>query len=133
MPIQVAHTNLKEVAVYGFNPAAGTSTGSRVCIVAPVRGQVLEAGFVPASNVTSQMTLAVSIGSQIDSQNSNFTQCVTSTLGTFASQVCFEGAPCSIAPLSPTFCNAGDAIQFTTSGGQSAGLGAAVYAIVRRM
>jgi hypothetical protein len=120
-----------QVAV--LNPVAGTPTGSRITARVPVRGRLLEAGFTVNSLAASAITMAVSInafGAGISSTASAFVQCITSTLGTFASQGLFEGATASVEPPSPTFVNAGDVIQWTTSGGNTSAIGATVYAVI---
>lgn len=131
MPIQRI-ANLNEAYVEAFNPVAGTPTGGRYTMVAPVRGRLIEAGFMPASLVASAMTLAVSIGNNSDPTVSNFSQVVTSTLGTFSSVNLIEGACASVVPPSPAYVNAGDAIQFTASGGNTSAIGAVMYAIIKK-
>ncbi len=123
---------LGDVTVNAFNPVLGTPAGARITILSPVRGWMTEAGFTPASVVTSAITLAVAIGNQVSSAASNFTNVITSTLGTFSSTNLFEGAPCSVTPPSPTYVNPGDAIQFTTSGGNTSLIGGTVYASFRK-
>jgi hypothetical protein len=91
----------------------------------------MEAGFMPASLVASAMTMAVAIGSHDSLAASNFVNAITSTIGTFSSLNLPEGACASALPASPTFVNQGDAIQFTTSGGNTSAIGATVYAIIR--
>jgi hypothetical protein len=114
-----------------FNPVAGTPTGSRISVPSPYRGRVIEAGFVPASLVASAITMALAIGNNgIDSTTSNFTQVITSTLGTFSSTVLPEGKVASVSPPSPAYVNVGDALQFTTSGGNTSAIGAVMYAII---
>lgn len=115
-----------------FNPLGGTPAGSKAYIPATMRGQVMQVGFMAASLVTSSITLALAIGNQSSSTASNYSQVVTSTLGTFASQVLYEGAVASVVPASPVFVQKGDALQFTTSGGQSSTVGLTCYAIIRR-
>lgn len=114
-----------------FNPVAGTPAGSKIMITSPKTGRLLEAGFVPQSIITSNTTLAVAIDAMGSSLASNFVECVTSTLGTFSSVNLVAGHVASVVPPSPTFVNAGDAIQFTTSGGNTSAVGAQVYAIIR--
>lgn len=117
-----------------FNPVGGTPGGSRANMPCTVRGQLMQAGFIPNSLITSAITLAVAIGNnQVSSVASTFTQVISSTLGTFSSTNTFEGACCSVVPASPVFVNKGDAIQFTTSGGQTSAVGVTCYAIVRRV
>lgn len=124
---------LTDVLVTSFNPIAGTSTGVRQTAMSPVRGQLIEAGFVPNSLVASAITLAVAINNfGVSSTASNFVQCITSTLGTFSSTVLFEGATASVTPPSPAYVNPGDVIQWTTSGGNSSAIGATLYAILRK-
>jgi hypothetical protein len=114
-----------------FNPALGAPTGSRITAPSPVRGRLIEAGFTPASLVASAITMAVAINAvDVSSTASAFVQCITSTLGTFASTVLFEGAVASVAPPSPAMINAGDVIQWTTSGGNTSAIGGTVYAII---
>lgn len=131
MPITRVGT-LIDRTITVYNPVAGTPAGSKVAIPSPFRGQIMEAGFVPNSNVTSGMTLAVAINnSQLSSAASNYVEVVTSTLGTFSSTNLYHGAAASVIPTSPAVCNMGDSILFTTSGGQSSTVGATVYAVVR--
>lgn len=133
MAVPDTRTNIQNTHVTAFYPVAGTPTGAaNVSILSPVRGRIIEVGFSPCSLVASAMTMACAVGNQISSQASNFTQFVTSTLGTFASQVLYEGAPCSVIPAANTFVNAGDAIQFSFSGGNTSAIGATFYAIIRR-
>lgn len=122
---------LNDQTIAVFNPLAGSPTGSRVSIPAPFRGQLMEAGFVPGSLVASAMTLAVAIGSNASLTVSNFTNAISSALGTFSSLNLPEGAVASVIPASPALVNQGDAIQFTTSGGNSSAIGATLYAILR--
>jgi len=123
---------LGDITVNAFNPVLGTPAGSRVSVPSPVRGWLLEAGFMPASLVTSAITMAVAIGTQVSSAASTFTTVITSTLGTFSSTNLFEGAIASTNPPSPAYVNPGDAIQFTTSGGTTSLIGGTVYAIIRK-
>jgi hypothetical protein len=122
---------INDAVLTAFNPVAGTPTGSRISIPSPMRGQLMEAGFMPASLVASAMTMAVAIGAHDSLTISNFTNVITSTLGTFSSLNLPEGSCASVVPASPTFLNQGDAIQFTTSGGNASQIGATVYAIIR--
>jgi len=131
MPLNIIR-NLQDVQVDITNPVAGTPTGSRITASSPVRGRLMEVGFVPASLVASAVTMAVAIGSQISSTASNFTQVVTSTLGTFSSTNLVEGNIASVIPASPVYVNVGDMIQWTTSGGNTSAIGASMYAIIRR-
>jgi hypothetical protein len=125
---------LDVVQINSFNPVAGTPTGSRMNVTSHVRGRLLEVGFVPNSLVASAVTLAVAIGSNgLSSTASAFAQVVTSTLGTFASQVLQEGRVASVEVPQNTFLEIGDAIQFTTSGGNTSAIGALVYAVVERV
>lgn len=132
MPVPDIRTNIQNIFVYANNAAAGTSTGVRTNATVPVRGRLVEAGFCPNSLVASAMTMAVAIGNQLSSTASSFAQCITSTLGTFSSDNLFEGAVCSVIPPSNTYVQPGDTIQWTTSGGNAAGIGATFYAIIRR-
>lgn len=122
----------EDAVVQVFNGVGGTPTGSKAYLVAPVRGQIMEAGFMPNSLVASAITLAISLGNQASSAASAFTQIVTSTLGTFSSTNLMEGAVCSVIPPSPSFVQMGDAIQFTTSGGNTSAIGCTCYVVVRR-
>lgn len=131
MPLTKIGT-LADVTVTAFNPVAGTPTGSRIQVPSPVRGVLLEAGFMPSSLVASAITMAVAVGNQLSSTASSFAQCITSTLGTFSSTNLMEGAVASAIPPSETYVQAGDAIQFTTSGGNTSAIGATVYAIIRK-
>ncbi len=125
-----------ETMVTGFSQSALASGGARTEIIVPHRGRVIEVGFMPVANsCTSAITLMVALGDNSSAIASNFastTPIVTSTLGSFSSINTMEGAVCSVIPPSPAYVNRGDAIQFTTSGGQSGIMGAQVYAIIRR-
>ena len=132
MAVPDVKTNLQNVTVTTFNPVAGTPTGSRISVISPVRGRIIEAGFTPCSLVASAMTMQVATGDQTNSQASTLTTVITSTLGTFASQVLFETATCSVIPASNTFVNAGDPIEWVTSGGNTSAIGLTCYAIIRR-
>lgn len=131
MPI--ANQNpLIDTIVTVFNPLGGTPTGSRAYIPSPVRGRLLEAGFLPTSLVASAMTLAVAVDTHPTSNTSNFTNVITSTLGTFSSAIIYEGQTCSVIPSGQVFLNQGDTIQFVTSGGNTSVIGTTCYAIIRR-
>jgi len=124
---------LDTFAIQAFNHVAGTPTGSRFSVPSPVRGRLIEAGFVPNSLVASAMTLAVLIGDNgLSSTASSFSQVVSSTLGTFASQFLEEGRVASVEVPAVALLNPGDTIQFVTSGGNTSAIGASMYAIVRR-
>ncbi len=125
---------LSEITVYAVNTLGTTSTGSRVSAPATVRGRIVEAGFMPSSLVASAMTMAVAIGvnGPTNTTTSNFTTIITSTLGTFGSTNLYEGAVASAIPPSPAFINRGDAIQWTTSGGNNSTIPITVYAVIRR-
>ena len=117
-----------------FVPLAGTPAGGiKGYIPATVRGRLLEAGYMPNSIVTSTLTMAVAVGNQSSSAASNYSQVITSTLGSFSSVNTFEGAVCSAVPASPVYVTPGDSIQFTFSGGQSSTVGATAYAKLRRI
>lgn len=131
MPVN-PNNPVSDTVVYSFNPVLGTPAGSRKNSISPVRGRIIEVGFVPNSLVASAITLAVAIGSQVSSAASNFAQIVTSTLGTFSSTNLFEGAVASVIPPSPAYVNQGDAIQWTASGGNTSAIGGDCYAIIRR-
>lgn len=131
MPITRLGTLIDNVITVN-NPVAGTPAGSHVSVPAPFRGQLMEAGFVPNSGVTSAMTLAVAINNaQLSSSASNFVQCIASTLVAFSSTNLYDGAVASAVPPSPAYFNQGDAISWTTSGGQGSTVGATLYAILR--
>lgn len=132
MPINEPRQNLQRHKIATFNPTAGSSAGSRVNIVAPVRGILEEVGFVPQSLVASTCTLTVDVNPfNTLPTASNFTQVVSSTLGSFSSAALFEGAVASVVVPSTVYLNPGDVIKFTTSGNLAA-VGAEVYAIIRR-
>jgi hypothetical protein len=132
MPLTTLHP-LSEVLVTAFNGVAGSQTGSRITAPSPVRGQVMNVGFMPNSLVTSAMTLAVLIGNNASNLASSFTTIVTSTLGTFSSTLLNEGACLTAVPPSPAYVNEGDAIQWVTSGGHTSAVGATCFAVIRRV
>ena len=125
MPIQRIST-LNEAYIEVFNASAGSQTGSKVTAVSPIRGQLIVAGFAYNSLCASATTLAVSIGANFSPTASSFTQVITSTLGTFGSTLTIEGGVCSVIPPSPAYVNAGDAIQWVTSGGNTSAIGATI-------
>jgi len=131
MAITTLHP-LSDVFIHMNNAVAGSQTGSKVTAFSPVRGQIINVGFIPSSLVASAMTLAVLVGNNASNLASNFTTVVTSTLGTFSSTLLNEGACCSVAPASPTFVNEGDAIQWVNSGGNTSLIGAMNFAVIRR-
>ena len=135
MPISDPRMNLQRTKVAVFNPTAmgsAAAIGQRVNIASPVRGVLEEVGFVPNSLVASTSTIAVSVNPFNTAPTaSNFTQVVTSTLGTFTSQQLFEGSIASVTVPTGTNLNPGDVLQITTSGNLAA-IGAEIYAIIRR-
>src|SRR5262245_25494499 len=117
-----------------FVPLIGTPAGSiKAYIPSTVRGRLMQAGWSPNSIVTSTLTMAVAIGSQVSSAASTFTQVITSTLGSFSSTNTYEGCVASVVPASPVYMNKGDVVQFTFSGGQSSTVGGTAYAIIKRV
>jgi hypothetical protein len=132
MPYNIVRP-ITDALIQVYNPAAGTPAGSAITANSPFKGQVIEAGFVPNDSVTSATTLAVLIGNnQASTIGSSFANIITSTLGTFSSVSLFMGQCASVAPPSPSFVNAGDAIRWVTSGGNTSAVGATLYAVIRR-
>lgn len=123
---------LIDVLVSAINPTAGSSSGSKVYLVSPVRGRLIEAGFIPHSVVTSNTTLTVKIANFITSTASVLTEVISSTLGTFNSVSLVEGNVQSVEPPSPAYVNIGDAVQMTTSGGQTSLVAATMYGVFRK-
>jgi hypothetical protein len=124
--------NLLQHGIEVFNPTAGSASGSKVYITAPARGQLIEAGFMPAAAVTSNMTMRVQISQLLSSTSSVLTEVISSTLASFNSVMLIEGSCASANPPSPAYVNAGDGIQITTSGGNTSATGATIYAIFQR-
>ena len=133
MPLTTLHP-LLDVLVTTANPTAGSAGGSRVSAPSPIRGVLLEAGFMPWSAVSSTMTLNVALGNNNSATASNFSNAISSANESFTSTNLPEGAIASATPLSiaTATVNPGDAIQWTTSGGPTSALGATMYAILRR-
>ncbi len=124
---------VSDVTLTVFNPIAGTPGGPNNSYVnAPVDGRIIQLGWVPNSAAASTMTFAVAIGNQSSSTASNYTNVVTSTIGTFPTANLFAGAVASVVPASPVYVTQGDAIQFIHSGGSASSIGATCYAIIRR-
>src|SRR5262245_41155432 len=96
MPLS-RNTPLSDMRVTVFN-SVNALGGTRIGIAAPFKGRVLEVGVIPASISASNVSLAVHVGTQLDSTVSNFTQVVTSTLGTFSSLQAVEGGVLSVVP-----------------------------------
>ena len=121
--------------INAYSPSALASTGAVMEVPVPFRGRVMEVGVCPVANsCTSALTLQVVIGDNTSAIASSFsaTPIVTSGTGTFSSVNLVEGAVCSVLLGGSQFVNRGDVLQFTTSGGQSAAMGAQVYAIIRK-
>lgn len=131
MPIDKSNP-LPDVTVTIYHPTLGTPGGASVYGLSPVRGRILEAGFVPNTAVTSATTLAVATDPHLDSTASSFTNVITSTLGTFSSTNLHLGAPASVVPASPAYVTEGTTIQWTTSGGNTSTIAGTVYAKIRR-
>ena len=129
--------NVQIATISATHPTLGTPAGAKVYLNSPYRGQLLECGFLPASNITSATTLQVAVNDFNATQPNStlasvLTTVITSTIGTFASGVTYEGAVCSVLPASPTFINPGAVLQFTTSGGHTSVVTGTVYATIRR-
>lgn len=114
------------------NPTVGSSSGSKTFLTSPVRGRLIEAGFIPHSTITSNTTFRVRIANFIDSTASVLTEVISSTLGTFNSVRLVEGQVQSVEPPSPAYVNIGDAIECVTSGGHTSLVAGTVYGIFRR-
>jgi hypothetical protein len=133
MPLPDPKTNFRIQRVTAHHARLGTPTGARVCVAVPARGRLVEAGIIPNSLVASAITMAVAINDLVSTDTaSNFVQCISSTLGTFSSTLLYEGATVSVIPPSPPIVNAGDVIQFTTSGGNTSVITGTVYADIIR-
>jgi len=135
MPLNTPATPFFEQMVTGFSSTAGSQTGGgKVYVVAPFRGRLVEAGFMPNSLSSAvAWTLQVDVGDNFSSPLASvFTTVISSTLGTFVSQQTFEAAICSVVPATNIFVNRGDAIRLTCSGGATSAIGATVYALLRR-
>jgi hypothetical protein len=131
MPLTKISTLLDNV-VEVVNPTVGSSSGSKAFIVSPVRGRLMEAGFIPHSTITSNTTFRVRIASFISSTASVLTEVVTSTLGTFNSVMLVEGQVASVIPPSPAYVNIGDAVEMTTSGGHSSLVAGTLYGVFQK-
>jgi len=130
MPYNVIHP-LLDAVIQTFNATGGTPAGSVINIGSPWKGYVNEVGFWPNDSVTSAMTLQVQIGNNIIASNaSNYTTIVNTT--TFASGGLYQGNSCSVAVNPGQYVNAGDALRFITSGGNTSAVGCTVYAVIRR-
>jgi hypothetical protein len=123
---------LIDVVVTAVNPTIGSSSGSKTYLFSPVRGRLIEAGFIPHSVITSNTTLTVRIANFISSTASVLTEVVSSTLATFNSVGLVEGNVQSVEPPSPAYVNIGDAVQMTTSGGQTSLVAGTLYGIFRK-
>lgn len=116
----------QRVSIFNSVNAVG---GTRLSIAAPFRGRIVEIGAIPCSISASNVSLALHIGTQLDSTVSNFTQVVTSTLGTFSSLQAVEGGVLSVIPDSMVYVEKGDCVRFTVSG---VNVGMTFYADFRR-
>lgn len=122
---------LTEYAVMGFNPSAGSASGSNGYIVAPNKGYAVECGFLPQKTIASDVTFRVQVANWTTSTASTLTEIISSTLGTFNSVMLVAGNIASVVPPSPVYVNAGDVLQLTTSGGNSSTIGATIYTLFR--
>ncbi len=135
MPYVTPATPFFDQMVTGLCTTAGSQTGGvKQYLVAPFRGRLMEAGFLPTSLSSAvAWSMQVDIGDNFSSPTASvFTTVITSTLGTFVSQQTFEAAVCSVVPATNTFVNRGDAIRFVFSAGATSAIGATVYALLRR-
>lgn len=133
MPLTTLHP-LLDMMLQVFNPVAGSQTGSKGYLTSPIRGVLLEAGFIPNSLVASAMTMQVALGNNVSNAASNFTTVIASTNASFSSTNLVEGGIASASPttIATATVNPGDTIQITTSGGNTSAIGATLYAILRR-
>lgn len=125
-------TTLLDMMQTTFNPSAGSASGSSITIPFPARARVTEVGFSPKTAIASDTTMRVQIGQFVSSTASVLTEIISSTLGTFDSNMLIAGAIASASPPSPSFGNVGDYLLVTTSGGNGVTIGATVYANFRR-
>lgn len=123
---------LLDIVSQVFNPTAGSSSGSNVFMPFPSRSRLMEVGFLPRAAITSDTTMRVQIATFISSTASLLSEVISSTLGTFDSNMLVAGNVASATPPSPSFGNFGDTLMVTTSGGNSSLTGATVYALFRK-
>ncbi len=131
MPYSDPNT-IQDETVAVLNPSVGSASGSKTYLPVRTRGKLMAVGFHPHSLVTSAITMAVSVGDNSSNLASNFTQVITSTLGSFSSTLTVEGARLEVIPPSDIYVKEGDCLQITTSGGQSSLVAGTVYAVIRR-
>lgn len=117
-----------------FNPSAGSASGSTVYMPAPTRGYLQEVGFMPRTTITTNTTMRAQLAQWTSSTASVLTEVISSTLGTFDSNMLVAGQIASVAVPSPNsaFFNFGETLAVTTSGGNTSLTGATVYAVWRK-
>ena len=133
---------LGSFTVQTFASNAGTSTGKLLPpVVVQRRSQIIECGYAPDSlmQAATVMSLAVTLYSgglagastqAIASTAVGFSFTSTSTApGTVHSLE--HGAVYSAVPPSPVYVQPGDALGFTTSGGNASGIGITCYAVLK--
>ncbi len=121
-----------DAVVTGFCSNGLASAGADAIVVIPYRAHIMECGFAAqGASVTSTTTMAVLLASNVVT-STTFVSLITSGTGTFASGVLAVGAVASVVLTGSTIVPKGASLKFTMSGGQSATIGAQVYAIIRR-
>ena len=116
-----------------FNPSAGSASGSHAYITVPFKGYLMEAGFnLQTSIATGNVTFAANIVSWTNSTTSTLNEVVSSANVSFNSVMLIQGSIASTSLSTPAYCNAGDVIRLTTSGGNAVTTGATEYVIFRR-
>ena len=138
MPLPIPRT-LGDYKVEMFASNGGASTGINYKpVVVPRRSRVIECGYAPDSLLATATVMSLAVTLFSGGANGASTQAiastavgfsVTSTAGSVHSLE--RGAVYSAIPPSPVVVQAGDALGFTTSGGNASGIGITCYAVLR--
>ncbi len=135
--------NHGDFVVQAFASNAGTSTGKLLPpVVVPVRSRIMECGYAPDSLLAAATVMSLAVTLYTGGLSGASTQAIASTAVGFSftststapgtTHSLEHGAVYSVIPPSPVYVQAGDALGFTTSGGNASGIGITCYAVLRQ-
>lgn len=138
MPLPIPRT-LGDYKLESFASNGGSSTGiNHRPVIVPRRSRIIECGYSPDSLMAAATVMSLAVTLFSGGTNGASTQAIASTAvgfsvtSTVASVHSLEhGAVYSAVVPSPVIVNAGDALGFTTSGGNASGIGVTTYAVLR--
>jgi hypothetical protein len=141
MPLPTPRT-LGDFKVEMFSSNGGASTGIlHRPVVVQKRSRVIECGYSPDSLMAAATVMSLAVILYSGGASGASTQLIASTAAGFsvtststapgAVHSLEHGQVYSAVPPSPAYVNAGDALGFVTSGGNSSAIGITCYAILR--